>query len=163
MLWKSKCQTITVLSSTEAEYVALTHAGMEARWFRNLLTELGFPMTDALTIRSDSLGAISRITNLYITTSSWHIDLKWHSVKQLVKLNIITPEDVRDADQTADVLTKLLPRPKHKKHTVKMGLATVWRGVLRDHGSGAPHPSETAGPMPRWQYDYIHGSIYCCM
>jgi hypothetical protein len=70
MLWKSKCQTITVLSSTEAEYVALTHTGMEARWFRNLLTELGFPMTDALTIRSDSLGAISQMTNPYITTSS---------------------------------------------------------------------------------------------
>ena len=65
------------------------------------------------------------MTNPYMTTSSQHIDLKWHSVKQLVKLNIITPEDVRDANQTVDVLTKSLPRPNHKKHTAEMGLATV--------------------------------------
>ena len=33
ILWKSKCQTITALSSTKAEYVALAHAGTEVHWF----------------------------------------------------------------------------------------------------------------------------------
>jgi hypothetical protein len=76
VLWKSKRQTITALLSTEAKYVALSHAGTEAHWFRNLLTELGFLIIDALTIRSDSLDAISQTTNPYMTTSSRHIDLK---------------------------------------------------------------------------------------
>ena len=40
--WYSKKQTITALSSTEAEYIALSEAGREARWLRNLFQELGF-------------------------------------------------------------------------------------------------------------------------
>jgi hypothetical protein len=34
--WKSKKQTMIALSSTEAEYVALSEAGREAIWLRNL-------------------------------------------------------------------------------------------------------------------------------
>src|SRR5262245_9972954 len=39
--WKSKKKTIIALSSTEAEYVALSKAGREACWLRNLYGELG--------------------------------------------------------------------------------------------------------------------------
>jgi hypothetical protein len=123
--WKSKKQTISALSTTEAEYIALSHAGSEARWYRNLFTELGFGQQEPLTIRSDSLGAIARATNPYLTHSSRHIDLKWHVVRQLVTLGTITPEACRDAEQTADVLTKPIPRPKHRQHCNEMGLAPV--------------------------------------
>ena len=40
--WKSKKQTIIALSSTEAEYVALSEAGREACWLRNLYEEIGY-------------------------------------------------------------------------------------------------------------------------
>ena len=39
--WYSKKQAIVALSSTEAEYIALTLAAKEATWLRLLLTELG--------------------------------------------------------------------------------------------------------------------------
>lgn len=39
--WCSKRQTTVALSSTEAEYVALTLASKEATWLRLLLTEIG--------------------------------------------------------------------------------------------------------------------------
>lgn len=39
--WYSKRQATVALSSTEAEYVALTLAAKEATWLRLLLTELG--------------------------------------------------------------------------------------------------------------------------
>ena len=38
-------------------------------------------------------------------------------------------ESCRDPEQTADVLTKGLPRPKHIRHITEMGLALTWRGV----------------------------------
>lgn len=40
--WCSKKKPIVALSSTEAEYIALTLAAKEATWLRLLLTELGF-------------------------------------------------------------------------------------------------------------------------
>ena len=39
--WRSKKQATVALSSTEAEYVALTLAAKEATWLRLLLTEIG--------------------------------------------------------------------------------------------------------------------------
>ena len=40
--WHSKKQIVIALSSTEAEYVALSEARREACWLRNLCKELGF-------------------------------------------------------------------------------------------------------------------------
>jgi hypothetical protein len=40
--WRSKKQTIIALSSTEAEYIALSEAACEATWLRNLYGKLGF-------------------------------------------------------------------------------------------------------------------------
>ena len=39
--WKSKLQSIVVLSSTEVEYVGATPAVQEVVWLRDLLCELG--------------------------------------------------------------------------------------------------------------------------
>ena len=47
--WSSKKQISTALSSTEAEYVALSEASREACWLRNLYTELGLLQEDVLT------------------------------------------------------------------------------------------------------------------
>ena len=38
--WASKRQTVVALSSTEAEYIALSETAKEAAWLRLLLTEL---------------------------------------------------------------------------------------------------------------------------
>jgi hypothetical protein len=70
VLWKSKKQTLSTLSTMEAEYVALAHAGTEARWFHNLYTELGFPLQSAITIREYNLRAVSMANNPFITQKS---------------------------------------------------------------------------------------------
>lgn len=44
--WCSKKQATVALSSTEAEYIALTLAAKEATWLRLLLTELGLLQPD---------------------------------------------------------------------------------------------------------------------
>jgi hypothetical protein len=124
-LWKSKKQTIVALSTPEAEYIALAHIGTEARWYRNLFTELQIPLKLPIIIRSDSTGAISMANNPYITSKSRHIDLKYHSIRQLINQNVVKTEAVRDPEQTADILTKPLPRPKHKKCTAELGVAPV--------------------------------------
>jgi hypothetical protein len=125
ILWKSKKQSLSALSTTEAEYIALAHTGTEARWLRNLYTELGFPTNAPLHIKCDNLGAISMAENPFITQKSRHIDLKYHSIRQLVAKNVVKLDPCRDAENTADILTKPIARPKHKQHTGELGLAPV--------------------------------------
>ena len=80
ILWKSKKQSLSALSTTEAEYIAMAHTGAETRWLQNLYTELEFAIHPPLPIRCDNLGTISMAENPFITQKSRHIDLKYHSI-----------------------------------------------------------------------------------
>jgi len=71
----SKRQTFTALSTTEAEYVALSAAAREAYWLGNLYKELGIKQKSPTMIKGDNNGSISMARNpqfhncaLYITT-----------------------------------------------------------------------------------------------
>ena len=124
--WSSKKQITKALSSTEAEYVALSEAAREACWLRHLYGELGlFDEAMPTLIRGDNEGAIAMTKNPMYHQHSKHIDLHVHWIQDLVQDNILTIESCRDPDQTADVLTKALPRPKHQKHVSEMGLTSI--------------------------------------
>ena len=47
-----------MLSSTEAEYVALSEAGCGATWLRNLYGELGFPQVSPTIIKGNNDSSI---------------------------------------------------------------------------------------------------------
>ncbi len=123
--WRSKKQTVVALSSTEAEYVALSEAGREACWLRNLSEELGFPQNMPTALIGDNLGALAMARNPQFHKRSKHIATKWHWIHDLIQYGIVRAESCRDPEQTADALTKALARPKHKRHTTEMGLAPV--------------------------------------
>ena len=42
----------------EAEYVALSEAGREATWLRNLYSELGFPQINPTIIKGNNNGSV---------------------------------------------------------------------------------------------------------
>jgi hypothetical protein len=124
--WSSRKQVSVALSSTEAEYVALSEAAREACWLRNLYGELGLLQGEIPTmIRGDNEGLIAMAKNLQFHKRSKHIEIRWHWVRDLVQASKICVESVRDPEQVADVLTKALPRPKHQKHTANMGLIPI--------------------------------------
>jgi hypothetical protein len=120
--WKSKKQTVIALSSTEAEYVALSEAGREACWLRNLYGELGFPQGAPTIIKGDNEGSVILTKNPQFHQRSKHIAIRHHWVRDLVKTNVLDIQDCRDPEQTADVLTKALLRPKHAQHREEMGV-----------------------------------------
>ena len=128
--WKSKKQTTIALLSTKAEYVALSEAGRKAFWLRNLFEELSYPQESPTLIKGDNDGSIAMARNQQFHNWSKHIAIRWHWIRDLVEQDIIMIEDCRDPQQTADVLTKALPHPKHQKHTSEMGLVSTWGGVL---------------------------------
>jgi hypothetical protein len=56
--WKSKKQTVITLSTMESEYVALSEAGREAVWLRNLYGKLGFSQKAAVIIKGNNDGSV---------------------------------------------------------------------------------------------------------
>jgi hypothetical protein len=61
--WHSKKQSITALSFTEAEYIALSEVAHEARWLRSLFKELGFGQTLPTMILGNNEGSITMMKN----------------------------------------------------------------------------------------------------
>ena len=92
---------------------------------RNLYGKLGLLQEGIATlIQGDNDGLIAMAKNPQFHKRSKHIEIRWHWVQELVQDGKISIESCRDPDQTADVLMKPLPRPKHKKHTTEMGLVS---------------------------------------
>jgi hypothetical protein len=110
------------LSSTEAEYVALSEASQEACWLQNLYNELGHKQEKPTLIKGDNDGSIAMAKNLQFHKRSKHITMQWHWIHDLVENNTIAIKSCHDPEQTADVLTKALAKLKHTKHTHEMGL-----------------------------------------
>jgi hypothetical protein len=123
--WRSGKQSVTAQSSTEAEYIALWEAGKEASWLRNLYRELGFTQQQPTVIMQDNTGTVAIPNNPTFHKRTKHIDSRYHWVWEKVQAGRFEVELCRDEDQTADVLTKALPRLKHQCHTKEMGISTV--------------------------------------
>ena len=84
--WSSRKQIATALSSTEAEYVALSEALQEAFWLRNIYDELGLLQEDMPTeIWGDNEGSIAMVKNPQFHKCSKHIARHWHWVCKLVE------------------------------------------------------------------------------
>jgi hypothetical protein len=119
----SKKQSVIALSSTESEYIALSEAGQEACWLRSLHAELGFPQEKPCVLRGDNDGSIAMARNPQFHKKAKHIATKWHWIRNMVDEGVVDIQSCRDPEQTADILTKALARPKHKRHIEEMGLA----------------------------------------
>jgi len=121
--WSSRKQVSIALSSTEAEYIALSEAAREACWLKSLYSELSLLQEDVPTlIQGDNDGSIVMARNPQFHKRSKHIAIHWHWVRNLVQDGKVFIDSCRDPEQMADVLTKALLKPKHQRHTHEMGL-----------------------------------------
>ena len=122
--WSSKRQDLVCLSTTEAEYVALSHAVKEAIWLRNLLNEL-FPLKvpPPITVHRDNQGAIALSKDDRFHARTKHIDIRFHFVREAVENGQVHVVYCATDDMVADTLTKALPGPKAHQFAAAMGLA----------------------------------------
>ena len=123
--WGSRKQTTVALLSTEAKYVALSEASREAIWLRHLYGELGFVQKEPILLLGDNDGSVAMAKNPEFHKRTKHVDIRWHWVRELVSDGLINVVSCRDPEQTADILTKQLPRPKFIKNVAELGLSTV--------------------------------------
>ncbi|KAK9080130.1 hypothetical protein SSX86_001805 [Deinandra increscens subsp. villosa] len=106
--WKATLQGVVALSSTEAEYMALTEAVKEALWLSRFIAELGIEVADTC-IKCDNQGAIALSKNGVFHERTKHINVKYHFIREVINSGEVLVEYVNTNQNWADVFTKALP------------------------------------------------------
>ena len=106
--WKSCLQPTVALSSTEAEYRAITEAGQELLWLQNMLELYGFKDQNPTFLQSDNLGAIHLTTKSIFHGRPKHIEIQHHWIREIVDQGALVVKNCPTPVMTADLLTKSL-------------------------------------------------------
>lgn len=110
--WMSKKQDLVSLSTTEAEFYALTEGIKELMWLKYILQDFDITTEAPLIIHSDNQSTIKLVESSKFSNRTKHIDLRLHFVRDNVAKGnfkvIYIPTDIN----LADLLTKPLAGPK---------------------------------------------------
>ena len=123
--WSAKRQEIIALSTTEAGYVAITHAAKEALWLRALLFQLFEINLKSTMLFSDNKSAIELTKDHQYHARTKHIDIRFHFIRYIVENGSIRLVYCPTDDMTADTLTKALPSAKAKHFASQLGLSAT--------------------------------------
>jgi hypothetical protein len=121
--WSAVKQKSIALSSTEAEYYAMTHAFKEALWLQVFLGFLHFPIPRPFPIISDNQAACSLSNSPAISACSKHIDIRHHFIRAHVQDGSFSTIWIPTTDMPADVFTKPLAAPVFAQHRDALGLS----------------------------------------
>ncbi|XP_031287486.1 secreted RxLR effector protein 161-like [Pistacia vera] len=111
--WKSQLQPIVALSTTEAEYVAVTDVFKEALWLQGLLSEVNL-LEGTIIVYLDSQSAIHLSKNPVYHERTKHVDVKYHFVRELVDKGVIILKKVSIEDNPSDMGIKVVSPTKFK-------------------------------------------------
>ncbi|GEM11218.1 gag-Pol polyprotein [Rhodotorula toruloides] len=120
--WSSKLQPRVTASSTEAEYLGLSHACKETVYLTQLLGELGFPAEGAAVLYGDNQGANALSKDPQFHNRTRHLRLTEHFVREQVQDGSICVEYIPTARMLADAMTKSLPAPLFERHRDAFGV-----------------------------------------
>lgn len=135
--WNSKKQSTVALSSTEAEYMALTQAVKESIWLQGILGDLGARrhLDEMRNIKVDNQVAIALASNAEFHPGTKHIDIQYHFLREHVENQMIRLSYCPTNNMTGDLFTKALPHPFFVIHTLGLGLIDHSAFLLQDSGS----------------------------
>lgn len=103
----SKKQTTHALSSTEAEYMAITHALQEGIWLKSLFAALHVPLGLPITLYVDNTGAILLSKEPKNHGHSKHIDIQYHFIHKYIENGVFLPSWLPSHRNVADILTNI--------------------------------------------------------
>jgi hypothetical protein len=114
--WRSKAQKGVTLSSTEAEYVAISEAVKEIRFVYYLLNDIHVQVKIPIIVKTDNVGAIFMSENASTGVRTRHVDTRYHFVREFIEDGFIKIEFVRSVENDSDVFTKNVSQELYEKH-----------------------------------------------
>ena len=118
--YRTKTQSITATSSTEAEFLAAVTTAKQARYLRAILSELGFPQDDPTPIYEDNMSAILMINNNVPTERSRHIAIQHFAIQDWKEEDDIELHHIPGIINPSDDLTKPLGWILHHRHARRL-------------------------------------------
>ena len=119
--WRSQKQPTVSLSSTEAEYIALTETCKEVLWFIGLLKDMFIDVNIPI-VYEDNQSALTLLDTSGVKTRSKHIDVKYHFARDLKSSGKILFEYCPTHNMLADMMTKPLTADHLKKLKFILGI-----------------------------------------
>jgi hypothetical protein len=107
--WNSRKQAIISLSTTESEYVTMTHAAKEAIWIRMFISEILSPLSQPILLYCDNQSGIAVAKDDQFHARTKHIDIHYHFIRESIAWNILQIRYCPTHDMAADIFTKALP------------------------------------------------------
>jgi hypothetical protein len=119
--WTSRAQKTITLSSTEAEYMALSDCSRQVVWMHTLMGELGYNL-QPIPICGDNQGSIFIASNPVTEKCSKHIDIRYHYVREVINRGLAKIYFIDGDENSTDLLTKNLGSVKFLKFRAMLGL-----------------------------------------
>ena len=119
------------ISSTEAEYIALSIAISEACWLRKILLDFNlFNLEKPISIFEDNQSAIKLANNPENNRRLKHLDIRFFFIKEKIDLGLVNIVYIKTEEQIADMFTKPLPKVKLVKFRNELNLVEGKQSII---------------------------------
>ena len=118
--FRSKSQQSVTLSSTEAEWMALSEAVKDILFLKHLCESMRIQIARPITVRVDNMGAVFMSNNVTTSSRTKHIDIRSKFAREFVQDGVIIVRFVRTEDNDSDIMAKNLGSFLHQRHAKKL-------------------------------------------
>jgi Reverse transcriptase (RNA-dependent DNA polymerase)/gag-polypeptide of LTR copia-type len=117
--WKSRMQKSVTLSSSEAEYVAVSEMCTEILFIKQVIETMGIKVFTPISVYTDNLGAIYMIKNWTTDGKTKHVDTRYHFIRELQHEGVIEVKFVGTKDNDANMFTKNIGETEYNRFMEK--------------------------------------------
>lgn len=118
--WRSQGQKSVTLSSTEAEWIAMSEAVKDVVFLMHLCEAMGIHIRFPITVRVDNVGAIFMAKNVTTTGRTKHAQVRGKYVTEFCEDGVLKLVFVRSEENTADIMTKNLSQTLFSRHAERL-------------------------------------------
>ncbi|GJV60935.1 retrotransposon protein, putative, ty1-copia subclass [Tanacetum coccineum] len=118
--WKNAKQSTAAMFSTEAEYIVVVEASMEAVWMRKFIDGLRDVMPSnkiPMDMLCDNEPALAIASDVNLVEPG-HFQRKYHYIREVIQEGEIVLKKVHTYDNVDDLFTKPMPFNKHLEHAM---------------------------------------------